>query len=67
MLAIAISLLFGVATFAAVAVIHASIVQGIRRAPLILAELSGEPRPASRIWPRIRPESQALPTLPAAA
>lgn len=40
MLAVAISLLFGFATFAALAVIHASLVAGARRARLILAELA---------------------------
>jgi hypothetical protein len=39
MLALAVSLLFGLAALAAVAVIHSSLVVGIRRARLILAEL----------------------------
>jgi hypothetical protein len=49
MLAIAISLLFGLVAFAALAVIHASLVQGVRGARRILAELSpGEARAATR-------------------
>jgi hypothetical protein len=42
MLAIAISLLFGFAAFAAVTVIHASVLHGARRARLILAELAAD-------------------------
>ena len=40
MLAIAISLLFGLAAFAAVAVIQASLVAEVRRARIILSELA---------------------------
>ncbi len=63
MLAIAISLLFGVVAFAAVAVIHASVAHGARRARLILAELAGTPRRTARI----RPRGQTPPTMFAAA
>lgn len=50
MLAVAISLLFGLAAFASIAVIHASIVHGKRRADEILHELAaGERRPVRRI------------------
>jgi hypothetical protein len=63
MLAIAISLLFGAAAVAAIAVIQASIAQGARHARLILAELAGQPQPVARVSPR----GQTLPALPAAA
>lgn len=68
MLAIAISLLFGAAAFAAVTVIHASVAHGARRARLIWAELAAleAPRPG-RITPASRPRGPALPALFAAA
>ena len=47
MLAVAISLLFGFAAFAAVMVIHASILHGARRAQRIMAELSIDVAPCA--------------------
>ncbi len=55
MLAIAISLLFGLVAFAAIAVVHASVVTGTRRARRILAELAAISRtevPARGFRPR---------------
>ena len=69
MLAIAISLLFGLAAFAALAVIHGSLVQGVRNARRILAELSpSEARPTIRREAARRPASpRAVPLGLAAA
>lgn len=65
MLAVVISLLFGIAALAAVVVIHASIAHGIRRGRQIVAELAaGEAVPAIPV-PRYR--EPALPPLFAAA
>jgi len=66
MLAIVISLLFGIAAIASLAVIHASTVHGARRARQILAELAGEELRAARITPP-RYRLKALPPLFAAA
>ena len=54
MLAVAISLLFGLVAFAALAQIHASVSRGLRRGRLILAELS-----AATPTGEVRPERQA--------
>ena len=69
MLAIAISLLFGLAAFAALAVIRSSVIAGSRRARAILAELAEIERrslvtrsPSARSQPRMRP----IPALAAA-
>lgn len=60
MLAIAISLLFGLAAFAALAVIHASLIEGVRGAHRILAELApGEARAVSAIGPIRQPRLAA--------
>ena len=68
MLAIAISLLFGFAAFAAVMVIHASFVHGARRAEQIMAELSADAAPrAVRVSPASCSRSPALPNLRCAA
>lgn len=54
MLAIAISLLFGLAAFSALAVIYASTIRGVRSARWILAELeNGTRRPARPINPQV--------------
>lgn len=66
MLAVAISLLFGLTAFTALAVIHAAVARGAGRARLILAELESgtrrarvQPvnprawRPAPARWPRL--------------
>lgn len=55
MLAVVISLLFGLAAFAALAVIRASLVEGMRSARHILAELSaGEVAAIRPVWqPRL--------------
>jgi len=54
MLAIAISMLFGLAAFVALAVIYGSILCGTAHARRILAELAAEERartaPVSRAW-----------------
>jgi hypothetical protein len=66
MLAIAISVLFGLATLVALAVIHASTTYGVRRARQIMAELGVEERRVATITPpAYRPN--ALPPLFAAA
>ena len=54
MLALAISLLFGLAACAALAVIRASLLVGTARARLILAELAEIDRRASASRPRRR-------------
>lgn len=62
MLAIAISLLFGFAAFAAVMVIHASFVHGARRAEQIMAELSADRAlRAAQVNPASYSRSPALP------
>lgn len=61
MLAIVLSLAFGIVAFAALAVIHASFVTGLRRAREIRRELRGSP-------PRVAfSRSVALPAAPSAA
>ena len=59
MLAVALSVLFGFVAFAAIAQIHASVGQGVRRGRLILAELArtdravkarSAPRPGRPEW-----------------
>ena len=63
MLAVAISLLFGLAAFAAVAVIHVSLVGGALRARQIVRELSASDRrvvrQVNRASPRPAPARQA--------
>ena len=68
MLAIAVSVLFTLAAFAALAVIHASLVAGARRTRAILAELAEIERGQRviRVRPaRLRPRA-AFPLLAAA-
>jgi len=48
MLTFAISVLFGLVAFAALAQIYASVSHGVRRARLIAAELARQPRPLLR-------------------
>ena len=68
MLAIAISLLFGFAAFAAVTVIRASVMQAARKAERIMAELSADAAPrAVRVSPASCSRSPALPNLRCAA
>jgi hypothetical protein len=57
MLALAISLLFVLAAFAALAVIRRSLLEGTARARLILAQLAEIDRcgPATRLLPRVQP------------
>jgi hypothetical protein len=60
MLAIAISMLFGLATFAALLVVWLSGVAGLRSARLILAELTrmergAQARPVARVPSPLRP------------
>lgn len=69
MLAIAISLLFGFAAVATLAVIHTSVVTGARRARLILAELAAMDRAErapmpGRISPRPAPLRETAWVLP---
>lgn len=67
MLAIAISLLFGLAGFTALAVIYASLIRGARSARYILAELESGRRPARPVNPQAwRPVPARHPQLVAA-
>ena len=62
MLAIAISLLFGFAAFAAVTVIRASVMQAARKAERIMAELSADAAlRAAQVNPASYSRSPALP------
>ena len=69
MLAIAVSLLFALAAFAALAVIWSSLVAGSRRTRAILAELAAIERKA-RVTPprpvRLQPRAAPMPALVAA-
>ena len=60
MLAIAVSLLFGLAAFAALAVIASSLSSGSRRVRAILAELAAIERKAPVTRPRAYPRPQAV-------
>jgi hypothetical protein len=69
MLAIAVSLLFGLAAFAALVVIASSLKAGARRARAIVAELAEIDRTARVTRPRsvpFRPRAVPLPALAAA-
>ena len=67
MLAIAIALLFGLAGLAAIAVLRASLIVGISRARLILAELAEIERRAGATRPATaRPGLMLRPALAAA-
>lgn len=67
MLAIAISLLFGLAAFAALAVIRSSAIVGSHRARAILAELAEIDRRARVSRPRPAAEWQPLAPMPVRA
>lgn len=67
MLAIAISLLFGLAAFTALAVIYASLVRGARSARYILAELESGRRPARPVNPQAWRPAPARQSQPVAA
>ena len=60
MLAIAVSLLFGLAAFAALAVISSSLATGLRRTRAILAELAEIERKARVTRARAYPRAQAV-------
>ena len=60
MLAIVLSLLFGLAAFAALAEIHASVIKGARRGRLILAEMACGERAAGRSRAALSPAPPAL-------
>ena len=69
MLAIAVSLLFGLAAFAALAVIAFSLMSGSRRVRAIVAELAQIERraPVTRPWAaRLQPRPALLPAFAAA-
>lgn len=69
MLAIAVSLLFALAAFAALAVTHAALLTGTRRVRAILAELAEierSQRVIQRLPSRSRPQPVLLPLLAAA-
>jgi len=62
MLAIAVSLLFGLAAFTALAVLASSLVTGARRARVILAELAEiDARPCVTRTAAVRPAAALLP------
>ena len=67
MLAIAVSLLFGLAAFAALSVISSSLVAGSRRTRAILAELAEIERQARVTRPRAARPAPRVVLLPALA
>jgi hypothetical protein len=67
MLAIAISLLFGLTALAAVMVIHAAFVHGVRRARQIMVELAALEAGTARVTRASRYREPAFPPLFAAA